>query len=116
MKFIGAELENRIQVTVENNWNLRFATNLADTIENAANGRSGRESALRCKLIYNSVSQRIGEGQTELKQIGARLFERQSQLGRLFQIRIAGANIRDKSLRFSERSRAKHWSIRLCIE
>ena len=40
MKFIGAELEDRIEIAVENNWNLRLVSDLADAIENTADSRA----------------------------------------------------------------------------
>ena len=84
MKFVGAELKDRIEIAVENDWNLRLAADLADAIENAAHSRAGGERALRCQLIYNSVGKGIGERQTKLQQIGPGFFERQPQLGCLF--------------------------------
>ena len=40
MKFIGAELEDRVEITVENDWDLRLVADLADAIENTADSRA----------------------------------------------------------------------------
>jgi len=84
MKFVGAKLKNRIEITVENDWNLRLAADLADAIENAAHSRAGGKRALRRQLIHNPVGERIGKRQSKLEQIGAGFFKRQPQLGCLF--------------------------------
>jgi len=52
---------------------------------------------LRRQLIDDSVSERIGEWQAKLKQVGSRLFEREGKIDRPFQARIAGANIRNEA-------------------
>src|SRR5260370_37441083 len=98
MKFIGAELKDRVEITVENNWNLQFQANLADAIENAADGSAGRERSLRRELIDDSIGERIGEWQSELNQIGASFFQCKREIDRSFQIRIARANVPDKFL------------------
>jgi len=52
-----------------------LTSNLANAIENAANCSAGRECTLRRELIHNSISKRIGKGQTKLKQISAGFFQ-----------------------------------------
>ena len=96
MKFLGAELEDRVEITVENDWNLRPAADLADEIENAAHSRASRKRTLRGQLIHNPVGERIRKWQAKLEKVGPRFFERQTQLDCLFEARIAGANVGNK--------------------
>src|SRR5882762_10287869 len=98
MKFVGAELENRIEITVENNWDLRFAPNFANTIEHAADCRARGQRALRRELIHDSIRQRIGEWQPELEHIGAGFFQGECKIDSAFQIRIARADVGNETL------------------
>src|SRR5947209_2109925 len=97
MKLLGAELKNWIQISVKHDWNLRFVSNLTDTIENAADRGPASERALGGQLIHNSVRQWIREGQSKLEQIGPGLFQSKRQIDGSPQIRIAGADVRNES-------------------
>src|ERR1700730_19408262 len=97
MKFSESELEDRIQVSVENDGDIRLFADLPHAFEHAAGGRSGLERALRSQLIDDSISERIGKRQTKLENVRACFFEREREIDRLFQIWIARADVRNKT-------------------
>src|SRR6476646_7190987 len=67
MELFEAELEYRVQVSVENNRNLRALANLSDAFENAGDRRPGFESALGSELVHKAVGQRIRKGNAQLE-------------------------------------------------
>src|SRR5882672_848030 len=100
MKFVGAKLKNRIEIAVENDWNLRVPANLANAIENASHGRAGGKRALRRQLIHNSVGKRIGKRQSKFEQIGASFFQSKPKINSALQSRIPCADVGDEALAF----------------
>ena len=98
MKLVSAELKDRIEITVEHDRDLRFLSDLANAIEHAANCRAGGERALGCKLVYDSIRERIGKGQTKLEQIGSGFFQRKGKIDGALQVWIAGANVGNETL------------------
>src|SRR6476619_4388800 len=82
MKALEPKLENRIEVSVKDNWHLRFRADLPDALENAGNGGTRCERALRGQLVHDAVRERIGKGKTELQQIDARFFESEGEIDR----------------------------------
>ena len=98
MKSVGIELKDRIEITVEHYWNWQFAADLVNAFENALNRCARSESTLGCQLIHNSVSERIGKRQPELKQIRAGFLQRERQIDRTFQVWVTRTDVRDKAL------------------
>ena len=98
MKFLASKLENRIQITVKHDRDLRSGPDLANAIEYATERCAGGQRALVGELIDDSVSQRIRKRQPELDQISARSLQCERDLDSSAQIRIAGANVRNESL------------------
>src|ERR1700704_2725961 len=96
MKFSESELEDWIQVSVENDRDLRLFADLPYAFEHAAGGRSGGESALRGELIDDSIGERIGKRQTKLENVRAGFFEREPKIDRAVKTGIARANVGDK--------------------
>ena len=97
MKLLDAELEDRIEVTVEDDWNLRALANFSDAIEDTTHGRACGQCALRGQLINDSVRKRIGKRHAKLKDVRTCFFQCQRKIDSLGQTRIARANIGDKS-------------------
>src|ERR1700682_5188460 len=93
MKFSESKLKYWIQVSVENDRDLRLLANLPYAFEHAAARRSGGESALRGELIDDSISERIGERQTKLENIRAGFFEREGKIDCPVETRIARADV-----------------------
>ena len=60
MKLLGAALKNRIEIAVENDWNLRFAADLADAINNAPATDSYLGSLLRKQSNFAEARQKCG--------------------------------------------------------
>src|SRR5256885_7454986 len=98
MKFLRVELEDRIEITVENDWDLGLASDLADAIEDATHSGAGGKSALRRQLIHNSIGERIRKRQSELEHIGAGFFQRHRKFGGALQSRITRANVGNEAL------------------
>ena len=96
MKFSEAKLEDWIQVSVENDRDLRLFADLAHAFEHATSSRSGGESTLRSQLIDDPISERIGKRQAELENVGAGFFERERKIDRAVKTRIARANVGNK--------------------
>lgn len=100
MKFFRAELEDRIEVAVEHNRDLRLFSNLTDAIEHTSDRRPGFERTLSRELINNSIRQWIREWKAEFEQIGARLLERESKIDCAFEAGVTGTNVGDKAFAF----------------
>jgi hypothetical protein len=95
---IDSKLENRVQVGVENDWDLRSPANLPDAIENARHGRAGRERALTGELIDHAIRQRIGERNPELENVDPGFFESEREVDSAGQAGVARADVGDECL------------------
>src|SRR5256885_3775319 len=98
MKLVSAELKDRVQIAVKHDRDLRFLSDLANTIEHAANCCARGERALGRKLVYDSIRERVGERQSKLEQIGSGFFQRKGKIDRALQVWIAGANVGNETL------------------
>jgi len=107
MERLESKLENRVQVSVEDNRDLRTPADLADAIEDAGNRRAGLERALGGELIDQAICQGIGKRNAELKDVDASFFESEREVDRARQIRIAGADVGDEGFFVSRRERGE---------
>src|SRR3954451_22790090 len=71
MKSLKSELEDWVQVSIENNRDLRLQGNLADAIETPRNRGTGLKRAVGGELIDQPVSQRIRERHPEFEKVDA---------------------------------------------
>ena len=65
-------------------------------IENAGQGGSGAERALGGELDGGPVRERVGEGDTELDDVGASLGQRRDEALGGSEVRVAGAEVDDQ--------------------
>ena len=80
MERLESKLENRVQVSVEDNWDLRAPADLADAIEDAGDRRAGFERALGGELIDQAICQGIGKRNAELNDVDASFFESEREV------------------------------------
>jgi len=96
MKTFESELEDRIQVGVEDDRDLGARPDLADAIEDARNSGARFQGALGRQLIDEAVGERIGKWNSELEDVGAGFFQRESEIDGTGEIGIAGADVDDE--------------------
>ena len=96
METFESELEDRIQVSVEDDRDLGARPDLADAIEHAGNGGARFQGTLRGELIDEAVGERIGKRDAELEDVGAGFFEGESEIDGAREIGIAGADVGDE--------------------
>src|ERR1019366_10370901 len=88
---------DEIEVDVEHDGNLRSAADCRHGLQELRRGGPGFQAALCRKLVDQSIRQRVAEGDTQLQHIDAELIERQRQLSRGFEVRVARAKVNDES-------------------
>ena len=80
METLESELKDWVQVSVKNDRNLGLSANFADAIKNTGNGGARLQGPLRGQLVDQAIGEWIGEGDAELDNVGACLFQRESEI------------------------------------
>src|ERR1043166_8554972 len=87
---------HQIEVEIEHDRDLRFLANRGHCFQNFRRRGARLQSSLRRKLVYQAVSQGITEWHPQFEDIHSHPVERQGQLPRGLQIRIARANVNNE--------------------
>jgi len=89
---------NEVEINVEDNRDLRLFADGGDGFQHLGRRGAGFQTALRGELIHQTRRKRIAERHAEFQNIHASFVESQSQFARGIQIRVARADIHNKTL------------------
>ena len=92
-----ADAVDEVKVNVEHNRNLRLLADGRDGFQHLGRRGAGFETALRGELVHQTVGKRIAERHAQFQNIHAGFVKSQSQFARGIQIRIARADIHNKT-------------------
>ena len=96
-EFLHADAVDEVEINVENDRNLRLLADGGNGFQKLRRRGAGFQTALRGKLVHQTVGQRVAERHAEFQNVHARLVEGQSQFARGGQIRVARADIDDEA-------------------
>ena len=89
---------DQVEVDVEDDGDLRFPADGGDGLQDLRRRGAGFQAALGGELVDQAIGQRIAERHAQFQHIHAELVERQRQLARGFEVRIARADVNDEAL------------------
>src|SRR5258707_8587153 len=89
---------NEVKINIKHHRDLGELSNFRHGLENFPRCGSGLQTALRRKLVDQSIGQRIAERDPEFQHIYAEFIKGQRQLSGGVQIRISRPDISDESL------------------
>src|ERR1043165_1799065 len=110
-QFLQTKLQERVEVTEENNRNICLFPHVANEVEDLEQAKAMTQRAFGGALDDRPISHRIGKRHTEFDHARASTREFNHQLSGSFEIRISGCNERDEAffvLSFQARERFRN--------
>ena len=93
--FQTVPVEN-VEINVEHDRHLGFATDGGDGRQNFRRSGAGFEPALGGELVHETIGERIAEGHAEFQNIHARLVKREGEPARGFEVGVTRANVNNQ--------------------
>ena len=103
---------DQVEINVEHDGNLRLLADGGHGFQDFGRRGAGFQAALGRELIDQAIRQRIAERHAQFQHIHAELIERQRQLSRGVEVRIARADVNDEPFWPSRLRRANRSTIR----